>query len=210
MQGWFKQLRFKKTQTNQKQQTMKSSNGQHSWKKIHVFHTDIADLSDLTSIFSLSAPDVMHWVMGLGQYAGLCDVWPGLPSSGICSASLRGLLQQGALTLLMRVYVLIPCLFFIYAVWQAMQCLYTAGQKTPMKQPQDNTPEHKDSQLWLALLTNHFIVLCCRLANWHYDLFPHLQRQITILVYAHPYNGSYCCFKKHITMSVKFHVFCFC
>lgn len=60
------------------------------------------------------------------------------------------------------------------------------------------------------LLIDHFIVLCCRLSSWHYCLFPHLKMQITTLVYAHPYNSSWCCFKKHITGTVKFQAFCFC
>lgn len=165
-------------------------------------YTDIAHLSDLTSIVSLSAPDLMHWVMGLGQYTGICDAWPELSSSDICSASLHGLLQPGALTLLTRISVLLCCLFFyLYCLTSNIILAYSWSETTH----ETATRQHSKAQG-----LSHFIVFCCRLANWLYSLSLHLTMQITLRVYAHPYNGSYCCFKKHINRSVKFQVFCFC
>lgn len=56
----------------------------------------------------------MHGTTGLGQCAGLCDAWPGPSSSGVCSASLHGLLQPGALTLLTGIFCA-AMLFYLYA-----------------------------------------------------------------------------------------------
>ena len=93
-------------------------------------YTDIAHLSDLTSILSLSAPDLMHWVMGLGQYTGLCDAWPGLSSSGICSASLHGLLQPGALTLLTRISVFMLSVFYLCCLTSNTVLAYSWSETT--------------------------------------------------------------------------------
>lgn len=101
----------------------------------------------------------MRWVMGLGQYAGLHDAWPGLPSSGICSASLHGCLQPGALTLLTGIsVVMMLSVFYLYCLTSNTVLIYSWSETTHEAATRQHTRAQRLSDFSYSLTMSLYCV----------------------------------------------------